>query len=117
MSWSDNNNNPWGSQGGGNGRGQGPDMDNVIRDLQNKFKGFMPGSFFGKLGPVVIIVALVLIWLATGFYRVLPDEQGVVLQFGKYIKTTQPGLNYHIPYPVERVLTPKVTKVNRVEIG
>ena len=118
MSWSDNNNNnPWGSQGGGNGRGQGPDIDNVIRDLQNKFKGFMPGSFFGKLGPVVIIVALVLIWLASGFYRVLPDEQGVVLQFGKYIKTTQPGLNYHIPYPIERVLTPKVTKVNRVEIG
>ena len=118
MSWSDNNNNnPWGSQGGGNGRGQGPDMDNVIRDLQNKFKGFMPGSFFGKLGPVVIIVALVLIWLASGFYRVLPDEQVVVLQFGKYIKTTQPGLNYHIPYPIERVLTPKVTKVNRVEIG
>ena len=119
MSWSDNNNNnnPWGSQGGGNGRGQGPDMDNVMRGLQNKFKGFLPGSFFGKLGPVVIIVALVLIWLATGFYRVLPDEQGVVLQFGKYIKTTQPGLNYHIPYPVERVLTPKVIKVNRVEIG
>jgi len=118
MSWSDNNNNnPWGSQGGGNGRGQGPDMDNVIRDLQNKFKGFIPGSFFGKLGPFVIIIALVLIWLASGFYRVLPDEQGVVLQFGKYIKTTQPGLNYHIPYPIERVLTPKVTKVNRVEIG
>ena len=118
MSWSDNNNNnPWGSQGGGNGRGEGPDMDNVIRDLQNKFRGFIPGSFFGKLGPVVIIVALVLIWLASGFYRVLPDEQGVVLQFGKYIKTTQPGLNYHIPYPIERVLTPKVTKVNRVEIG
>ena len=118
MSWSDNNNNnPWGSQGGGNGRGQGPDMDNVIRDLQNKFKGFMPGSFFGKLGPVVIILVLVLIWLASGFYRVLHDEQGVVLQFGKYIKTTQPGLNYHIPYPIERVLTPKVTKVNRVEIG
>ena len=118
MSWSDNNNNnPWGSQGGGNGRGQGPDMDNVIRDLQNKFKGFIPGSFFGKLGPFVIIIALVLIWLASGFYRVLPDEQGVVLQFGKYIKTTQPGLSYHIPYPIERVLTPKVTKVNRVEIG
>ena len=118
MSWSDNNNNnPWGSQGGGNGRGQGPDIDNVIKDLQNKFKGFIPGSFFGKLGPFVIIIALVLIWLASGFYRVLPDEQGVVLQFGKYIKTTQPGLNYHIPYPIERVLTPKVTKVNRVEIG
>jgi membrane protease subunit HflK len=119
MSWSDNNNNnnPWGSPGGGNGRNQGPDIDNVIRDLQNKFKGFVPGSFFGKLGPIVLLVAFILIWLATGFYRVLPDEQGVVLQFGKFIKTTQPGLNYHIPYPVERALTPKVTKVNRIEIG
>ncbi|MDC3263401.1 FtsH protease activity modulator HflK, partial [Pelagibacterales bacterium] len=96
---------------------QGPDLDNVIRDLQNKFKGFIPGSFFGKLGPAVILLALVLIWLASGFYRVLPDEQGVVLQFGKYTTTTQPGLNYHFPYPIERVLTPKVTKVNRVEIG
>ena len=118
MSWSDNNNNnnPWGSSGG-NGRNQGPDIDNVIRDLQNKFKGFVPGSFFGKLGPIVLFVAFILIWFATGFYRVLPDEQGVVLQFGKFIKTTQPGLNYHIPYPVERALTPKVTKVNRIEIG
>jgi len=50
-------------------------------------------------------------------YRVLPDEQGVVLRFGKFISTTQPGLNYHIPYPIETVLTPKVTKVNRLDIG
>jgi len=48
---------------------------------------------------------------------VLPDEQGVVLRFGKYVTTTQPGLNYHIPYPVETVLTPKVTKVNRMDVG
>jgi membrane protease subunit HflK len=48
---------------------------------------------------------------------VLPDEQGVVLRFGKYSKTTQPGLNYHIPYPVETALTPKVTKVNRMDVG
>jgi membrane protease subunit HflK len=119
MSWSDNNNNnnPWGSQGGGNGRNQGPDIDNIIKDLQSKFKGIIPGSFFGKLGPLVLLVGFILIWLATGFYRVLPDEQGVVLQFGKFVKTTQPGLNYHIPYPIERALTPKVTKVNRIEIG
>ena len=44
-----------------------------------------------------------------GLYRVLPDEQGVVLRFGKFIKTTQPGLNYHLPLPIESVLTPKVT--------
>ena len=90
MSWSDNNNNdPWGSSGNGSGRrGPGPNMDDVIRNAQNRFKGMMPGSFFGKLGPMVIIGILILIWLASGFYRVLPDEQGVVLQFGKYTKTT-----------------------------
>jgi membrane protease subunit HflK len=57
------------------------------------------------------------IWLASGFYRVQPDEQGVVLRFGEWIKTTQPGLNWHIPSPVESVFTPKVTRVNRVEVG
>jgi membrane protease subunit HflK len=92
-------------------------MDDVIRNAQNRFKGMMPGSFFGKLGPMVIIGILILIWLASGFYRVLPDEQGVVLQFGKYTKTTQPGLNYHLPYPIERVFTPKVTKINRIDVG
>ncbi len=119
MSWSDNNNNdPWGSSGNGSGRrGPGPNMDDVIRNAQNRFKGMMPGSFFGKLGPMVIIGILILIWLASGFYRVLPDEQGVVLQFGKYTKTTQPGLNYHLPYPIERVFTPKVTKINRIDVG
>ena len=119
MSWSVNNNNdPWGSSGNGSGRrGPGPNMDDVIRNAQNRFKGMMPGSFFGKLGPMVIIGILILIWLASGFYRVLPDEQCVVLQFGKYTKNTQPGLNYHLPYPIERVFTPKVTKINRIDVG
>ena len=58
-----------------------------------------------------------MIWVLSGLYRVLPDEQGVVLRFGKFIKTTQPGLNYHLPFPIERVLTPKVTKVNRIDVG
>ena len=60
---------------------------------------------------------MIVVWAFSGLYRVLPDEQGVVLRFGKFISTTQPGLNYHIPYPVETVLTPKVTKVNRIDIG
>jgi len=60
---------------------------------------------------------LIVVWAFSGLYRVLPDEQGVVLRFGKFVSTTQPGLNYHIPYPVETVLTPKVTKVNRIDVG
>ena len=55
--------------------------------------------------------------LLTGFYRVEPDEQGVVLRWGEWTQTTQPGLNYHLPWPFETVLLPKVTKINRAEIG
>ena len=113
---------PWGTPpGGGNGSGKGPtppDIEAIIRDIQSKINKFLPGgsSAGGKpIGLILIIIALV--WLASGLYRVLPDEQGVVLRFGKFVKTTQPGLNYHIPFPVESVQTPKVTKVNRIDIG
>ena len=57
------------------------------------------------------------LWLASGIYRVQPDEQGVVLRFGAFDRTTLPGLNYHLPWPIERVLTPAVTRINRIEIG
>jgi membrane protease subunit HflK len=62
-------------------------------------------------------MVIVAIWGLSGFYRVQPDEQGVVLRFGKWVRTTQPGLNYHIPYPVETVFTPKVTRENNIDIG
>ncbi len=65
----------------------------------------------------VIVAAVVLIWLATGIYIVGPSEQGVVLRFGRYVRTTDPGPHYHLPYPIEQVFTPKVTEVKRVEIG
>merc|ERR1711991_686100 len=80
--------------------------------------GFMPGGkTSGGKSISLILLVLVFVWLASGLYRVLPDEQGVVLRFGKFVSTTQPGLNYHIPFPIESVITPKVTKVNRMEIG
>ena len=63
-----------------------------------------------------LIVAAAL-WLATGIYKVEADELGVVLRFGKISDVTEPGLNYHLPYPVESVETPKVTAVQRLEIG
>jgi membrane protease subunit HflK len=66
---------------------------------------------------VIIPLAVVAIWLASGFYRVEPAEQGVVLRFGAWDRTTQPGLNWHFPSPIESVLTPEVTRVNRVEVG
>lgn len=61
-------------------------------------------------------IGLVL-WLLTGVYVVGPDEVGVVRTFGQHTRVTQSGLNYHLPYPIEIVRTPKVTEVKRVEIG
>jgi regulator of protease activity HflC (stomatin/prohibitin superfamily) len=48
---------------------------------------------------------------------VQPDEQGVVLRFGKWVDTVEPGLHYHLPYPIDRVLLPKVTQVNQLQLG
>jgi membrane protease subunit HflK len=70
----------------------------------------------GKLLALGAIV-LVGLWAASGFYRVQPDEQGVVLRFGAFHRTTPPGLNYAIPWPVESVTTPRVTRINRVDVG
>ena len=114
---------PWGNPpgGGGNGSGRGPtppDIEAIIREIQNKINKFLPGgSKSGGKSIGLVIIILLLVWVASGLYRVLPDEQGVVLRFGKFVKTTQPGLNYHIPMPIESVQTPKVTKVNRMDIG
>ena len=107
--------------GGGNGSGsrrEPPNIDELIRNIQNKINKFMPGGKSGGGKPIVLgLIILLVIWVLSGLYRVLPDEQGVVLRFGQFTKTTQPGLNYHIPFPIERVFTPKVTKVNRIDVG
>jgi len=110
---------PWGGRPGGGQ--QPPDLEELLRRSQEKVKKFFPGGG-GGLGSnrkawVIIPLALVAIWLASGFYRVEPAEQGVVLRFGAWDRTTQPGLNWHFPTPIESVLTPEVTRVNRVEVG
>jgi membrane protease subunit HflK len=56
-------------------------------------------------------------WLASGFYRVNTQQEGVVLRFGKWVESTPPGLHYHLPYPIETVLTPEVTRDNRINVG
>ncbi|CAE7594451.1 hflK [Symbiodinium microadriaticum] len=85
---------------------------------QDRFRSFIPGQGGPNSRTIILgLLVLIAIWFATGFYRVNTDEQGVVLRFGKYVGTTNPGLNYHLPSPIETVLTPKVTRVNEVEVG
>lgn len=111
--------NPW---GGGNspwGRGRGPsgqmpDFEELIRKGQDRLKNLFSN---GYKGAVLVFAVLVLLWLATGLYRVQADEQGVVTVFGEWTGTTQPGLRYNWPSPIGYVYKPKVTRSNRVEVG
>ena len=70
-----------------------------------------------SMGVLPTIGIAIVIWLLLGLYSVGPDEVGVVQRFGKYNRVVGSGLNYHIPYPIETVKTPKVTEVKRIEIG
>ena len=58
-----------------------------------------------------------LLWGISGFFRVEPGELGVVLRFGKYVREVQPGLNYHLPYPIEDRADAEGERVNRIDIG
>ena len=119
------NQSPWGTPPGGGGSGNGgfrkgptpPNIDEIISKLQSLINRFLGGGKGGAKPIIIGLIILLVVWTLSGLYRVLPDEQGVVLRFGKFVKTTQPGLNYHLPFPIENVLTPKVTKVNRMDIG
>ena len=114
-----NGGNPWGGgpQRPSGGRPNPPDFDKVINALKNNFGGKMPGGGSSRRFILLGLIILMGLWAATGFYRVNPQQQGVVLRFGEWIRTTGPGLHYHLPFPIEQVLTPDVTRDNRLEIG
>jgi modulator of FtsH protease HflK len=129
MPWSNQGGGPWGT-GGGSGGSKGPwgsgpqpsgstppDFEEFLRRSQDKLRSVLPGGNLGGKGLGLIVLAAIAIWGLSGFFRVDPDELGVVLRFGKYVRDAKPGLNYHLPYPIESVLTPKVTRVNRIDIG
>ena len=123
MPWKENNNGgPWGGKPSGN-YGQGNktskkrkdiNFDHFFDNFKNQIKNTF-GSNKKNFGSAILI--LIILWLLSGFYKVNANEQGVVLRFGEWVRTTLPGLHYHIPYPIERAKTPKVTKVNKTEIG
>ncbi len=118
--WRSGGGGPWGGGGGSQGGGGGPqppDLEEMLRRGQDRLRSALPGGSLGGKGLLLGALVLVAVWAASGFYRVEPDEQGVVTRFGEFVQMTQPGLNYHLPWPIEAVQTPKVTRVNRVDIG
>ena len=78
--------NPWGGRPGGGGGGpfggKGPDFEDIIRQGQDRLRQILPGGVGAGRGIALGFLALVALWLATGFYTVRPDQQGVILRFG-----------------------------------
>jgi membrane protease subunit HflK len=109
------NRGPWG-RGPGGGGGKPPDLPELFRRGQDGFRKMWPKGF--TAGSIAIIaLGVAIVWLLSGVYFVGADEQGVVLRFGRFVARTSPGMNYHLPYPIETVLTPKVTRENQINIG
>ena len=126
---------PWNSQGGGGWQGGGgpgpwggrpgggqqpPDLEELLRRSQEKVKSLFPGggpTGAGRKGLLLVGLAILGLWLASGIYTIQPDEQGLVTRFGKLDRVTTPGLKYHLPAPIEAVEKVPVTRVNRVEVG
>ncbi len=124
MPWNNQGGGPWGSgpkgPWGSGPQSSGPtppDLEEFLRRGQDKLRSVIPGGGLGGRGVFLIAIIAFLFWVFSGIYFVQPDEMGVVLRFGEYVRDANPGANYHLPYPIETVLTPKVTRVNRIDIG
>jgi modulator of FtsH protease HflK len=109
---------PWGSGPQPTGGGpRPPDLEDLLRRAQDRMQQFLPGGYFSGLGISLLLLAVLVIWGLTGFFRVQSEELGVVLRFGKHVRTVGPGLSYHLPYPIETVQLPKALRVSTLNIG
>ena len=124
MAWKNQGGGPWGSGPKGPwGSGpqpvgpRPPDLEDLLRRAQDRLQQLLPGGHFSGFGIMLLLLAAVAFWALSGFYRVQSEELGVVLRFGKVVREVQPGLNYHLPYPIEAALTPKALRVNKIDIG
>lgn len=116
---------PWGGGGSGGGGpwGRGPsgqrppDLEELLRRSQDRMKSYIPGGFGSARGIAIIALLVITGWMVTGFYTVQPDEVGIPLIFGKAYDKTLPGVHWNAPAPIGHVEKPKVTAINKVEIG
>lgn len=123
MAWNPQGGGPWGGGGGQGPWGRGPsgprppDIEDLIRKGQERFKNLLPGGMGAGKGLIIAVIAIAAIWLANGLYRVEPEEQGVELLFGEYVQFRAPGLHWWWPAPIGEVLKPPVTRINRTQVG
>lgn len=125
MAWNEPGNgdkDPWGNRG--NNNDGPPDLDDVIRNMQNKLGGLFGGKSNGSnngnqssFGLGIIALIIFVVWLFSGLYTVDESERGVVLRFGEYNRITTPGPNWHMPFPIEKVEIVNVKKSRTERIG
>ena len=126
MAWNDPQ---WGNKDNRNKPGGPPDLDEVWRRVNQRLNSLFGGKGGGGDGLPsgglpgggnlvgLLIGVLVLVWVASGFYSVDTGQRGVVLRFGKYAETTEPGPRWHLPWPIEAREVVNVDQVRTVEIG
>lgn len=114
--WNSGPKGPWGSGPQSSGP-RPPDLEDLLRRGQDRLQSLLPGGYFSGIGIALIVLVAAVIWGLSGFYRVQSEERGVVLRFGKHVRNADPGLNYHLPYPIETVLLPKALRVSTLSIG
>ncbi|MBV8978979.1 MAG: FtsH protease activity modulator HflK [Alphaproteobacteria bacterium] len=106
---------PWGRGPAGGRPSQG--LDDLIRRGVDRIRRLMPDGPFSRNSLTAIAAALVGLWFMSGIYFVAPDEQGVVLRFGAVSALTEPGMRYHLPWPIEVAYAPKVRNTNKINVG
>ncbi|GJL86206.1 MAG: protease modulator HflK [Micavibrio sp.] len=119
--------NPWGAPGNDDGGNRGPwggggqeppDLDEMLRKAQENFRDIMPGNFGSGKVIGLIFLAVIALWLASGFYIVTPGEHAVIQRFGALSREqTVEGLGYHLPAPIEKVTKVNVNAIRRMNIG
>ena len=96
--------------------GEARPLPSRLTQLWSQFGSRRGRSLHPTRGLAILAVMVVIGWAATGIYRVQPDEQGVILQLGKWVDTTGPGLHLHLPFPLETALFPKITQINQLSL-
>ena len=108
---------PWNRGSAPGGGMRPPDIEEMLRRGQDRLRNLLPGSNFTSGSLIVLLLIVVAVWLASGVYFVGAFEQGIVLRFGKFVARTPPGINYHLPWPVETAYTLDVTRQRQINIG
>jgi len=133
MAWNEpggngNDNDPWGNRKNSGGP---PDLDEFFKNLGEKLNGlfggggkkrgsgggFPGGPKLNSMAMSLIASGLFVVWLLTGFYIIEPAESGVVTQFGRHVTTTSSGVNWHIPWPVQKVVRVNTQEINSSEVA